>query len=77
MVEIEKTTGAPPEHWSMARSFRNPAASREELRKTALQTIAYELAIGRRLLQVRSEEQALSRIMSWSDVILPDFRKHA
>ena len=45
LADIEKTTGVAPDHPPMPPSFRNAAASEDDFRTAALQTIAYQLGI--------------------------------
>ena len=75
--QIEKITGVAPERPPMPRNFRNPAVTDEEFRAAALQTIAYQLGMRRRFSQGSNDEQTVYSIISWNDVILPNFRKAA
>jgi hypothetical protein len=61
----------------MPRNFRNAAAADEDFRAAALQTIAYQLGMRRRFSQGSNDEQTIHSIISWNDVILPNFRKAA
>jgi hypothetical protein len=75
LSEIEKTTGVAPDRPPMPANMRNPAASDEDFRAAALQAIAFELRMRRRLPQGSNDEQAVFAIISWNDVVLPKFRK--
>ena len=76
LAQIEKITGVAPERPRMPHNFRNAAATDEDFRAAALQTIACELGMRRRFPQGRNDEQTINSIISW-DVILPNFRKAA
>jgi len=75
LAEIEKVTGAAPDRPPMPPGFRNPAATPEDLRGSALQNVAFRLGMRRRFPQIGGEEQTVSAIMSWDDAVLPHFRK--
>jgi hypothetical protein len=77
LAQIEKITGVAPERPPMLRNFPNAAAKDEDFRAAALQTIAYQLGMRRRFPQGSNDEQTIYSIISWNDVILPNFRKAA
>jgi len=71
LAAIEKVTGVAPER---PPSFRNAGVTAGEMRAAALQNIAYQLAMRRRLPQA-SQEQIVFGIMSWGDAVVPNLRK--
>ena len=77
LAEIENTTGVAPDRPPRPPSLRNSAATHEEFRAAALQTIAYQFGMRRRLPQASNDEQTVFAIFSWNDVVLPNFRKTA
>ena len=77
LAQIERVTGAGPDHPPMPLNSRSSAATDEDFRAAALQTIAYQLGMRRRLPQTATDEQAVFTIISWNDLVLPNFRKAA
>jgi len=77
LAQIEKVTGVAPDRPPMPLNYRNAAATDEDFRTAALQAIAYQLGMRRRLPQAANDEQAVFAIISWDDVVLPNFRKSA
>jgi hypothetical protein len=75
LAEIERATGPAPKRPPMDLAYRNPGASQEEFRRAALQTVAFQLAMRRRLPQASDEEQTVFMVMAWNDTVLPHFRK--
>jgi hypothetical protein len=77
LAQIVKATGVAPDRPPMPPNFRNATATVEDFRAAALQNIAYELGIGKRFQQGSNDEQTVFAIISWYDVVLPNFRKVA
>jgi hypothetical protein len=75
LVEIRKLTGVAPDHSPIPPNWRNPSATREDFRAAALQTLAHQFAMRRKLPQAGNDEQTVFEIVSWNDVLLPNFRK--
>lgn len=75
--EVEKATGAAPEHpGSVIRLLRNPDAGIEDFRRAALEEIACRLGHHRRFPQAfRDPEATVSMIIGWSKTAVPDFRR--
>ena len=68
LAEIERVTGPAPERPPMGRV-------QEDFLQAALQTIAYQLGMRRRFPQAPNEEQTVFSVMTWSETIVPHFRK--
>jgi len=75
LAEIEKTTGAAPGRPPLPPNLGNQAATREDFRTAALQAIAYQFGMRRKIPQGSNDEQVVFAIISWNDVVLPSFRK--
>ena len=75
LAEIERVTGPAPERPPMGMAFRNAGASPEDFLRSALQTIAFNLGMRRRFPQAPSEEQTVLSVMTWSEAVVPRFRK--
>jgi hypothetical protein len=75
LAQIERAAGPAPERAPMDLAFLNPGASQEEFRRAALQTIAFQLAMGRRFPEAPDEERTVFMVMGWNDTVLPHFRK--
>jgi hypothetical protein len=61
----------------MPPSFRNTAATEEDFRTAASQSIAYQLGMRRGFPEANNDEQAVFTIMSWNEVVLPNLRRAA
>ena len=61
----------------MPPNLLNPGATHEDFRAAALQTIAHDFVMRRKLPQAGNDEQTVFAIISWNDVALPKFRKTA
>ena len=77
LAEIEKVTGVAPDSPPMPPHLRNPAAAPEDFRAAALQAIAFQLVLRRRLPQGGDDDHTVLAILGWNDAALPDFRKAA
>jgi hypothetical protein len=75
LAGIEKITGAATDRPPMPPNLLNPAAIHEDFREAALQAIAYQFGMRGRFPAGHNDEQTVFAIISWNDVILPNFRK--
>ena len=75
LAQIEKATGVAPDRPPMPPNFRNATATEEDFRAAALQAIAYQFGMRPRFPQGSNDEQTVFAIISWNDVVLPNFRK--
>lgn len=73
-AEIEKVTGPPAERPSIPPSVRNADATAEEFRRWALQGLADQFAMQRNYPGYE-DERAVYKIMGWTGIVLPTFRK--
>lgn len=74
LADIAKATGPAPERPSMPPGLRSPDVTAEEFRQWALQQLAYQFANQRNVPQF-TDERIVYMIMSWTETVLPHFRK--
>jgi hypothetical protein len=76
IANITKVTGPDPQdaRSSIPPSVRNPGATLQDFLEWALKRLARQFSRERRLPQY-SDEQAVYRIMSWTETVLPNFRR--
>jgi hypothetical protein len=79
IADIEKATGPAPDYPRMDLAFRNAGATPEDFRRAALQQVAFQFSMHRKLPQFTSamstDEQTVDMIMQWSETAVPHFRK--
>ena len=74
LVDIAKATGPAPETPPGPPGFRNPNVTAEDFNRWALQGLAYQFAMQRRVPQF-TDERTVYVIISWTETVLPHFRQ--